>query len=236
MSRLAPVETKKFAIAGIIGTVIAIVGNFFFDYLGGRETQELGAYRMIQSAWGSMPRWRMTLSLCLMTIAVPLMLLGLYAMKQQLAPLSKRRANIVFGVGSVGILGALLSRGVFAMLPLAYRTILETGNSRLAEQVVDSMIYSYYPIYFALYFLLYLLFPLLIFFAIVRKKTPYSPWCALVAAFPLLSMGNVLGSFYPAAFDWLRVIVPSLDILAMFVFALLYDQTYHDIAKRGKRI
>jgi hypothetical protein len=207
-------QNKGFALIGVIGGLICSVADYFLEYMG-MESAAMGFMGTVESAWASIPGWRFPASIWIVSIAVPMYVIGVIAVIRQMRSTHKR-LGAAFGVSFLlGSLGGLFIHITMCTMPVVYQYLIAQTTQELATGAVDAMTESFIGP-FLIYYLFLIVIPLILWSVYCFKKGgAYSPLTAVIIV-GLTVACIALGSF--PVLEWLSVGAVS-RMIAMWCFA-----------------
>lgn len=206
-----------FGILGFSGGLLCAVGDILFD-LKGTNSRKLGKYKRIESNWEHMAPWRFRASILLASLGVPLYTLGFLSMAWQI---TNKPVAIAFGAFScLGALGGIMIHCFCCVVPLLSKMLTRHVGASVIEDCVN-IAFDAIKIPFIGYFLCLVIVPSgLLGYAILGGFLNLPPWCALLTAIPLMTVGISLRILKKKWFNDLPgIIMPSLSLALIGLLA-----------------
>lgn len=213
-------QNKIFAIIGIIGGIICSIADYLLEYLG-QPSETLGSWGVVESAWANMGVWRFTASIWIVSIAVPMYVLGFVAIIRQMYSTHKC-IGTAFGISAMlGSLGALFIHIIMCVMPVTYKHILENAEQQLAVDTVDAMTGSFILPFF-IYYVFLIIIPIVLWVVYAFKKgSRHSLTATLLVVgftFACIAAGTLVSSL-----EWLAVGAVSRMIAGWSLVALIAE-------------
>lgn len=127
-----------FAILGIIGAIIAAIGDMFLD-LKGKGNQKLGTSKNIDSNWLKMSEWRFRAAVLCGFIGCPLVGLGYFSLANQIETSNYTLAFVFKLATYVGMMGGFFIHTFLSTQPIIYKRIMKTNQFELADDVLEGL-------------------------------------------------------------------------------------------------
>lgn len=216
---------KKYALLGLIGTVLFMIGDLLLDVKPvGNITSGI-----VESGWAQMSMWRFEASILLGAAAVPLWFFGLISVGKAIQDKNKRAGDFYLFGTVVGCLGGLLIHTVCNFLPVIYKIIyLNNGDSVLTANMLNEMA-DYIMIPFAVYFAILELFTAIPFlYVILSGKMEISRWKALCNPIITILLSKIMEQipFYP-----INAVTGAMESLGHFLMCLVILRYYNRLLK-----
>lgn len=209
-----------FCILAAISAAIIAASDYLLEYTGSAAE----SLTFIDPFWAKMASWRFPLSLNLCAFFIPFYILGFWSIRRLLAVTHPRLANIYFGTVSYGvIMGASFVHSVLCYFPMIYQKLFNEGQQLLAEDVINNIMSAIMPVFVVHYILSWGIPQVLLFILIVRGKTIFSRWTAILNPFIFLIFGLVLSLTEPTAFQPVYVGIINKGNTALFLLAAVYE-------------
>lgn len=207
-------QNKVFALIGAIGGLICSVADYFLEYMG-MDSTTMGLMGMVESAWADAPGWRFPASIWIVSVAVPMYVIGIIAVIRQMRS-THRKLGTAFGASFLlGSLGGLFIHIVMCTMPVVYRYLIANTAQELATGAVDAMTASFIGPFF-IYYIFLIVIPLILWSVYCFKKGgAYRPLTAVVivgTTIICIVLGNI------PALEWLGIGAVS-RMIAMWCFA-----------------
>ncbi len=205
----------------IAGSMFALAGDLL---IGCIEPGALGKYRMIQASWAQAALWRPTLSLILASIAFPLYLPGLYVVSRKIETTSPRAGRAFLITTCISATGWLFLHALYCIPQFVYKYVFDAGYPELALELSDKILDMGIPSLIAAG-LPTLAAYVILFIAVIRKKTPYSRLCVLMNPLVTALATVILAAIFPASifFAGLNMCKLNLGMFLFFIAAAVYE-------------
>lgn len=214
------VKYKKYALAGILGTILFMIGDWLLDVKPASNITN----GFVESGWLQMSMWRFEASILLGAVAVPLWFLGLISVGKAIKEKSKRAGDFYLFGAVVGSLGGLLIHTFCNFLPVIFKIIYKNnGDSVLTTGMVNDMA-NYIIVPFAVYFAILELFTAIPFmYAILSGKLKISKWKAFCNPIVTILLSEVMNKipFYPV-----NAVTGAMESLGHLLMCLVIFQYY----------
>ena len=209
-----------FHLLPIIAGILALAGDFLLGYM---QKEAIGTFGMVQAGWADVSLWRPALSLFLASLAFPMYLAGLYAVSKQIEETSRKTAKIFLFTSIVSSLGWLFIHAIFCVPQYAYKFLYDAGYPELALKLTNDLYEMVAPPLFICLVSLVIAFAFL-FIAIVRKKTIFCKWIALLNPLVIAMVTVPLAFLFPSSAFIYSISVGTLNLgmLLFFIVAAVY--------------
>ncbi len=209
-----------FCILAAISAAIIAASDYLLEYTGSAAE----GLTFIDPIWADMASWRFPLSLNLCAFFIPFYLLGFWSIRRLLSVTHPRLANIYFGTVSYGvIMGASFVHSVLCYFPIIYQKLCIEGQQLLAEDVINNIMGAIMPVFVVHYILSWVIPQVILFILIVRGKTIFSRWTAILNPFLFLIFGLVLSLIAPSVLQPVYVGIINKGNTALFILAAVYE-------------
>lgn len=122
-----------YSILGIIGGILTAIGDILFDFKG-KDNEELGTLKMINSNWSKMPSWRFNLSVILAFIGVPLCILGVISLVNQIENILL--SNLLLISIIIGSITGFFIHCIVCIIPIIHKNILTESTFETSEKII----------------------------------------------------------------------------------------------------
>ncbi len=220
-----------FNVLPLFGGTLALIGDFLLGWL---EPGAMGTFGMAQVGWADVALWRPALSMFFASIAFPLYLVGLYGIYGQILPVSARTARTFLTSSALASVCGLFVHAFFCLPQYAYKFLYDTGHPDLALRLTNGM-YGMLAPTIAVCLALPAAALLILFVAIIRKRTPYARWCALANPLAIAFVTVPVALLFPdSAFLYgLCLSTPNLGFLSLFAVAAVHAHGRDQSALEG---
>lgn len=208
----------KFGIIGIVGAILCAISDILLD-LKGPGSVPLGTLGIIESNWRFMSLWRFPASILLGAISIPMYVLGIIALKNQISRGSRTLGSFFGFFGYLGSLSGIFIHTSVAIMPIIYKAL--DNNLELSEKVIGEVFKG-----ISIPFLLFYSFlvggtSIITIISIVKGKLNVPKWYIALNPLVFLLFGLLLKVSFPLLFYELpSIVMPSLGIGAMGYIAL----------------
>lgn len=222
-------QTKRFALIGFLGGLICSVADYFLEYMG-RESTTMGFMGTVKSAWADVSAWRFPASIWIVSLAVPMYVVGMIAVIRQMRATHKKLGAAFGGSFLLGSLGGLFIHISMCLMPVVYQYLIANTTQEMAVGAVDAMTASFIGPFF-LYYSFLILVPLVLWCAYCfQKGGAYKPLTAVViVGFTLLCIAL---SKIPAL-NWLGVGAVS-RMIALWCWTVYRTEQRAENGRAGK--
>lgn len=205
-------------IIGLIGGCLCAIADILLD-LKGRDNKKIGRYKIMDSSWTKMSKWRFSLSICVAAIAIPMYFIGIIAMKNQICNRDMLLGNAFWLSGIIGVTGGLFIHATLCYFPMIYKKFYAENKAQLAEEIISDIFNSIKVPFIVLYLLLTIVTSIIMIIALLENDLKI-PYCFLILnPLGLTLIGIVLRKINPRVFyDLPGICMASLG-LGMFGLA-----------------
>ncbi len=170
---------QTLAVIGIIGGFLCAVADCFLD-LKGADNKKLGALKVIDSKWETMPHYRFVTSTTLAMFAVPMYSCGFIALMLKLSETQKNLALILAIIFLCGAMGGFMIHTFLCMSPTIYQIIMKEDKFELAQEVINKIFRQIYVPFFVLYVCLVIIPAIAVMVCIGMGIIPLPLWTLLL--------------------------------------------------------
>lgn len=217
------IKEKKyfyFCILAAISAAVIAVADYLLEYTGSVSE----GLSIIEPAWADMASWRFPLSLNLCAFFIPFYILGFWSIRRLLAVTHPRLANAYFGLVSYGvIMGASFVHSALCYFPMIYQKLGSEGQQQLAEDVIITIEKAIMPAFVVHYILSWVIPQIILFILILRGKTIFRSWTAILNPFIFLILGIIMSISAPTALMPVYVGIINKGNTALFILAAVYE-------------
>jgi hypothetical protein len=167
------------AVIGIIGGLLCATADLLLD-LKGPQNKKLGKMGAIDSEWKNMAHWRFVWSDILAMFAVPMYSCGFIALMMTLYKEHSMIATVLSVIFLIGAMGGFMIHTFLCQQPTIYRKIIAKADSKLAEDVIQSVFKQIYVPFFTLYSMLVIIPAIAVIVLIIMDFIHAPIWCVLL--------------------------------------------------------
>lgn len=148
-----------FAIIAAIAGFFYSIADYLLEYLPHASTV-LDKYGVVESAWADMSNGRFVASLVMAAILTPFFVTGYICIYRQIKESAPRLSKVFVITALIGGLADFFIHAILSIMPVVYKSVLESGNEHQAVAVLEKMtgsfivpFYGYFAFIFAGYVL-----------------------------------------------------------------------------------
>lgn len=210
-----------FAILGIIGGIIAGIGDMLLD-LKGKGNEKLGTSKNIDSNWLNMSEWRFRGAVLCGLIGCPLGGLGYLSLANQIEA-SNFTLTFVFKLAIfVGTMGGFFIHTFLSIQPIIYKRIMKTNQFELADDVLEGLYAAIKVPFFLLYLILAFVPTTCMIIAILNGYLDVPAWMVLMNPIVTTIIGWILRAVNKDVFcDMPAIIMSNVGVVLMCVVSIV---------------
>lgn len=217
------IKYKKYALLGMIGTILFMIGDLLLDV----KPMNNITSGIVESGWSSMSMWRFEASILLGAVAVPLWFLGLLSVGKAIKDKHKKAGEIYLFGAVVGSLGGLFIHTTCNLLPIIYKIVYTNNKDMFLTTNILNDIVSYIMIPFAAYFAILEIFTAIpLIYVILSGKMGISKWNALCNPIVTIFISKIMDQipFYPV-----NAITGAMESFGHFLMCIVIFRYYKKI-------
>lgn len=159
---------------GLVGGFLCAIADILLDFKG-TDNQKIGKYKIMDSNWGKMGKWRFSASIIVAAIAIPMYFIGILALKNEIYLKNEFLANVFWISGIVGVTGGLFIHATLCYFPIIYKKLHIENKEQLADELISDIFNSIKIPFFILFLLLTVVTSIIMIIALLRGylKLPY---------------------------------------------------------------
>ncbi|MDC7229636.1 MAG: hypothetical protein PQJ48_04960 [Sphaerochaetaceae bacterium] len=223
MSKAISQKPYLYRIMGISAVVAALLITIA-DYLLEFQKEYGVSSSIVETAWATMPTWRFTVSLSLCAFMIPFYLAGFWLLYTALCKNNKGIALFVSLLFSYGVvMGSPLIHGVMSLNGVVYAYGIEQGLTHeiLVSLIEGNITSAILPVFLFHYLVTWVVAPVILFIHIIRGKSVFKRWTALLNPLVFLIVGLVGLQIFPQVFVYLAPGSINKGNIAMFLLVTI---------------